>query len=784
MNVATRPASTASGPKHQGGVGTGIPHDSAYGHVDGGATYIDDLPAPARCLHGHLVISRWARGRIKSIDASKALAMPGVAAVITAADIPGENEISPSLPGEPCLPNEFVEYVGHPIAAVAAETPELARRAAAAVQVEVEPLPAVLTVREALAAEQWVLPPMLMQRGDPTPALAAAPRRLQGEIEVGGQDHFYLETQVALAIPKEYGDMEVWSSTQHPSEVQAMVARVLGLPQAAVTALVRRMGGGFGGKESQATIIACIAALLAHRAGRAVKLRLDRDDDMTVTGKRHPFLLRWDVGFDDEGRVQALDMLIAANAGWSPDLTPGVLSRALSHADNAYFYPHVRLRGYGCKSNLQSNTAFRGFGGPQGMMGCEAMIEQIARTLGRDPLAVRRINLYGGAGRDLTPYHQQVRHFRLPRMIDSVLESSDYARRRRAIDAFNADNPVIKKGLALSVVKFGISFNKIDLNQAGALVLVYEDGSVLLNHGGTEMGQGLFIKVAQVVAEVFAIDISQVRLSPTSTAKIPNTSPTAASAGADLNGMAAKIAAEAIKARLAAFAAAHFEVAEADVVFEDNHVRAGNHKVGFGELAHKAKLARVKLSESGYYRTPDIHYDPKTMTGRPFFYYSHGVAVSEVAIDTLTGEWKPLRVDILHDVGSSLNPAVDMGQIEGGFIQGMGWLTLEELVWNAEGRLLTHAPSTYKIPSGRDMPKDFRVEILADSPNEEATVFRSKAVGEPPLMLAISVWLALVDAVAAAAGGGVPRLDAPATPERILNSIAALRAQRAGTARP
>jgi len=634
-------------------------------------------------------------------------------------------------------------------------------------------------VQEALEKQSWVLPPMLMQRGDdPTPHIAKAAHRFQGEIEVGGQDHFYLEGQVALAIPIEAG-MEVWSSTQHPSEVQHTVAKLLGLPQSAVTCLVRRMGGGFGGKESQATQIACYAALGARKTGRAVKLRLDRDDDMTVTGKRHPFLLRWDCGTDEEGRILAVDMLIAANAGWSCDLTPGVLSRALSHADNAYFYPHVRIRGYGCKTNIQSHTAFRGFGGPQGMMCGEAMMEQIARTLGKDPLAIRRLNFYGANGRDLTPYHQQVKHFRLPAMVEQILASSDFAARQRAVDAFNAANPVIKKGIALSLVKFGISFNKIDLNQAGALVLVYEDGSILLNHGGTEMGQGLFTKVAQVVAEVFAVDLDKVRLSATNTAKVPNTSPTAASAGADLNGMAAKIAADAIKARMTAYAAEHFEVNPADVRFENNHVIAGNHRVTFAELCHHAKLARVKLSENGFYRTPDIHYDMKTMTGRPFYYYAHGVAVSEVAIDTLTGEWKALRSDVLHDVGASLNPALDKGQIEGGFIQGMGWLTMEELVWNKDGRLMTHAPSTYKIPSARDMPRDFRVELLEGAPNEEASVYRSKAVGEPPLMLPISVWSALVDAIAAAGGGGVPRLDTPATPERILDTIAALKASNA-----
>jgi xanthine dehydrogenase large subunit len=763
--------------RHKGGAGAPTPHDSAYGHVDGAALYIDDMPTPTGCLHAHLVQSKWARARITRIDVSKARAMPGVRAIATAADIKGPNEVSVSIPGEPLLPSEIVEYVGHPVAMVVAETEDQARRAAAAVVVEAEPLPAVLTVQEALEKQQWVLPPVRNDFGaDPAPILATAPHRFKGEIEVGGQDHFYLEGQVALALPVE-GGMEVWSSTQHPGEVQTMVARILELPASAVTCLVRRMGGGFGGKESQAIPIACLAALGSSMTGRAVKLRLERDDDMMITGKRHPFLLRWDVGTDDEGRILAVDMLIAANAGWSCDLTPGVLGRAVTHACNSYYYPSARIRGFGCRTNFQSHTAFRGFGGPQGMMGCEAMMEQIARSLGKDPLAVRRINMFGGPGRDTTPYLQKIEHFRLPKMIDDTLAASDFAARRKAIDAFNAANPVVKKGLATSMVTFGISFNKIDLNQGYALVLVYEDGSVLLNHGGTEMGQGLFTKVAQVVAEVFAIDVDKVRLSPTSTAKIANASPTAASSGADLNGMAAKNASEAIKQRMTAYAAQHFDVAPEEVVFENNHVRAGNHKLTFGELAHHAKLARVSLGEQGYYRTPGIHWDYKTHTGSPFFYYSYGVAVSEVAVDTLTGEWKALRTDILHDCGNSLNPQLDRGQIEGAFIQGLGLLTMEELVWDKEGRLLTHAPSTYKIPSGRDLPRDFRVELLQNAPNEAPSIYRSKAVGEPPLLLAISVWLALVDAIAAAAGGGVPRLDTPATGERILKSIARLKTE-------
>jgi xanthine dehydrogenase large subunit len=754
------------------------PHDSAVKHVTGEARYVDDMPEPKGCLHAHLVVSPWAHARLTAIDAQPALALPGVHAVVTAADIPGVNDIGPIVPGEPLLAEGVVEYVGHPIAAVAAETPALARRAASLVRIEGEPLPAVLDLRAAYESEHWLRKPVEMRRGTPETVLPTAPIVLTGELEVGGQDHFYLETQVALAIPQEDRDMVIHSATQHPTDVQHLVARLLGVPQHAVMVEVRRMGGGFGGKESQATVIAGIAAVLARRTGRPVKLRLDRDTDMIVTGKRHDFLLRWQVGVERDGRILAVDMDLAARCGWSVDLSPAVISRALSHADNAYFYPHVRLRGLACKTNTQSNTAFRGFGGPQGMIGAEAMMDQIARSLGRDPLEVRRLNFYApGTARDVTPYHQRVEHFGLPDMVERILVSADYAARRKAVDAFNAASPVIRKGLALSPVKFGISFNKVELNQAGALVHVYTDGSIRLNHGGTEMGQGLFVKVAQVVAEAFSVPLDTIKITATTTDKVPNTSATAASSGSDLNGMAAMAAAETIKGRLVGFAAEHFGVSADDVTFVDGMVRAGNHAVTFAELVRMAYAARISLSSTGYYRTPKIHFDLATMRGHPFFYYALGVAVSEVAIDTLTGEWKALRTDILHDVGTSLNPAIDRGQVEGGFIQGLGWLTLEELVWDKDGRLLTHAPSTYKIPTGRDLPLDFRVDLLADAPNEAATVFRSKAVGEPPLMLAISVWLALRDAVASLAPANhVPKLHAPATPERILWAVMAARA--------
>ena len=749
-------------------------HDSALKHATGDARYIDDMPEPRGCLHTALVTSRWAHARLTGIDATRALEVPGVHAVITAADIPGENDVGAIVPGEPLLADGLVEYVGHPVAAVLARDADTARRAAALVEVTAEPLPPVLDLREAIARGHYVLPPTEFLRGSPAPALAAAPLRFQGEVMVGAQDHFYLETQCALAIPQEDRDMLVHSGTQHPTEVQHLVARLLNVDMNAVTVEVRRMGGGFGGKESQATIIAGIAAVAARVTGRPVKCRLDRDTDMTVTGKRHDFLLRWDVGVDKEGRVLAVNMVLAAGCGWSVDLSPGVVSRALSHADNAYFYPHVKLTGLFCKTNTQSNTAFRGFGGPQGMMAAEAMMDHIARALALDPLAVRRRNFYGPKGRDLTPYHQPVEHFRLPAMLEQLLAASDYDARRAAVDAFNARGGVLRKGLAVSPVKFGISFNKPEMNQAGALLHVYTDGSVSLNHGGTEMGQGLFVKVAQVVAAVFGLELARIKPTATTTGKVPNTSPTAASSGSDLNGMAAKIAAETIRDRMAEVAAAHLGADRGAVVFENAMVRAGNKAIPFAELAQLCHKDRVSLSSTGFYRTPKIHFDPVTNTGHPFFYFAHGLAVSEVAIDTLTGEWKPLRTDILHDVGASLNPAVDKGQIEGGFVQGLGWLTMEELVWDADGVLKTHAPSTYKIPTARDVPRDLRVTLLADAPNEEATVFRSKAVGEPPFMLAISVWLALRDAIASCGGpGDVPTLDAPATPERILMAVQA-----------
>jgi xanthine dehydrogenase large subunit len=762
----------------RGAVHTAVRHDSAVAHVTGAARYLDDVPTVPGTLEAALVLSPHAHARIRRIDLSAALDASGVVAAITAADIPGRNDIAPIRSDEPALAAGLVEYEGQPLAAIAAATLDQARAAAKLAAIDCEPLPSVLTVEEAMGRESYVSPPQLMLRGEVEPALASAPLRLSGELRCGGQDHFYLEGQIALATPGEGSDMHVWSSTQHPTEVQHGVAHLLGLPFNAVTVEVRRMGGAFGGKESQATIIAGIAAVLAWKARRPVKLRLPRDDDMRATGKRHPFLIRYDVGFDRDGRILALDLTLAANAGNVADHTPAVLTRALCHADNCYFLPRVRLRGLPCKTNTVSNTAFRGYGGPQGMLAIETIIEAIACRLGLPVHAVRRRNFYGMGRNDVTPYGMRVEDNIIDRVVDELDRAVELAAWRREIVNFNHVSPVVKKGLATMPVKFGISFNRPALNQAGALVHVYTDGSVVLNHGGTEMGQGLFIKVAQVVAEAFSIDLDHIRVSATSTAKVPNTSATAASSGSDLNGMAALNACREIKARMSEVAADHFGVPAGEIVFDCNRIYAGNRSLSFAELAALSWEKRVSLSATGFYSTPEIHWDSTSNTGRPFYYFVYGAAAAEVAIDTLTGESRVLRAELIQDCGRSLNPAIDLGQIEGAFVQGMGWLTSEELWWDREGRLRTCGPSTYKIPGSRDVPPIFNARMLENAPNQAATIFRSKAVGEPPLMLAISVWLAIRDAVASLADYRLsPQLDAPATPERVLAAIDDLRAR-------
>jgi xanthine dehydrogenase large subunit len=767
------------------GVHKSLAHDSAEKHVSGAALYTDDLPEPPGLLHAAFGMSERAHARIKSIDLDPVRAAPGVVAVMAAADLPGDNNCAPVMHDDPIFAEALVEYVGQSIFAVAAETVEQARRAARLAAIEYEDLPALLTAEAAMAAKSFVLPPHTMKRGDARKAIAKAKHRLKGGIRIGGQDQFYLEGHIAMAVPGEDRDVTVYASTQNPSEVQHLVAEALGLSSNAVTLEVRRMGGAFGGKETQPALYACIAALLADKTGRPVKARVDRDDDMVMTGKRHDFVIDYEVGFDDRGRIKGIDFTQAVRCGMSADLSGAIADRAMFHADNAYYLPAARIVSHRCKTNTVSNTAFRGFGGPQGMVGIEHVVDEIARALGMDPLDVRRANLYGGktgnGGRNVTPYHMTVEDNIVPKLFDELERSSDYRARRKEIDAFNASSPVLKRGLALTPVKFGISFTTAHLNQAGALIHVYNDGSVHLNHGGTEMGQGLFVKVAQVVAEEFQIDLDRIKITATNTGKVPNTSATAASSGSDMNGMAARNAARTIKERLIGFAADAYHCKKTEVAFRANKVRAGEKTLSFKELVKAAYMARVPLSATGFYRTPKIHYDRKKAAGRPFYYFAYGAAVTEAVIDTLTGEYRFPRVDILHDVGQSLNPAIDIGQIEGGYLQGLGWLTMEELYWNADGSFATHAPSTYKIPAASDWPEAFDVRIFDRGRNKEPTIHRSKAVGEPPLMLAISGFLAIKDALAAACGHQIsPPLDAPATPEEVLMTLEEMRARLGG----
>jgi xanthine dehydrogenase large subunit len=756
-----------------GGVALPVAHDSAARHVAGEAVYVDDIPELPRTLHVAVGMSERAHARIVRLDLDDVRQAPGIVCVLTASDIPGENDASPVFHDDPVFAEAEVEYAGQSLFAVAAASIHEARAATKLAKIAYEDLPALISLEASLAAGAGIaaLPPHEMRLGDAEAAIRAAPHRLAGTLHVGGQDHFYLEGQIAYAIPGEAGDMFVHSSTQHPTEVQHTVAKVLGLPDHSVTVEVRRMGGGFGGKESQPNLIAAIAALVAAKTGRPAKLRLDRDDDMVLTGKRHDFRIDYEVGFDEAGRICGVRFDQAARCGYSADLSGAIADRAMFHADNAYELHNAFIRSSRMKTHTVSNTAFRGFGGPQGMAGVERVIDRIAFAVGKDPLDVRRANLYPQAG-GVTPYHMEVTDCVIAEIVEELERTSEYRARREAARAFNAESAVLKKGIALTPVKFGISFTTTHLNQAGALVHVYKDGSVQLNHGGTEMGQGLFIKVAQVVAEEFQIDLDRVKITATTTAKVPNTSATAASSGSDLNAMAARNAARTIKGRLAAFAAGKYKVPEDRIVFLPNRVRIGNDEMAFADLVAEAYLGRVSLSSTGFYATPDIHYDRDTARGRPFYYFAYGAAVSEVVIDTLTGENRLLRVDILHDVGRSLNPAIDFGQIEGGFIQGLGWLTTEELWWDDEGRLRTHAPSTYKIPTANDRPDDFRMAIWEKGKNLSPTVHRSKAVGEPPLMLALSAFSAIADAVSAACDYRVfPDLDAPATPERILFAV-------------
>lgn len=760
----------------KGGVGTPLVHDSSHLHVSGGALYTDDIPEPRGMLHAAIGMSERPHALVTRLDLNPVLAAPGVVAVMTAKDVPGKNDYGAVVADDPIFAPNVVQYVGQSIFAVAAATVDQARRAAKLAIVEYEDLEPILDPVRAIQEKSFVLPTEKIQRGNTKEALDKAVHRLKGKFNIGGQDQFYLEGHIALAVPKEDGDMWVYSSTQHPGEVQHLVAHALNKYSKDVVVECRRMGGAFGGKESQPALFACVAALLAQKTGRAVKLRLDRDVDMVMTGKRHDCVVDYDVGFDANGRIQAVELTYASRCGMSADLSGAVNDRTMFHSDNCYYLENVSITSHRCKTHTVSNTAFRGFGGPQGMFAIEYVVDEIARYLNRDPLDVRRENFYGVGERDVTPYQQKIEDNIIHNIVEELEQSAEYQKRRQEIRTHNSQSTVLKRGIALTPVKFGISFTATHLNQAGALLHVYTDGTVHLNHGGTEMGQGLFTKVAQVVAEELQIDIDRIKIMASDTSKVPNASATSASSGSDLNGKAAQAAARTIKERLIGFAAEHFEVPADKVTFRANHVHVGDQTLSFVELVKLAYFARISLSATGFYRTPKIHYDRKTFTGRPFYYYAYGAAASEVVVDTLTGEYRLLRADILHDCGKSLNPAIDLGQVEGGFIQGMGWLTTEELWWNEKGELKTHAPSTYKIPVCSDVPADFRVKLLQSAQNREETIYRSKAVGEPPLMLAISVFHAIKDAVASVASNrSSPRLDAPATPEAVVMAIDELR---------
>ena len=795
-----------------------LPHDAARLHVTGQARYVDDIPTPANTLHLAFGLSGIAAGRIARADLDAVRAAPGVVRVWEARDLPSDCDCSPSNHDEPLLSGATIHYLGQPVFLVAATSHLAARRAARLAEITYEERDAILTIEDALAADsRFEDGPRIWQKGDPARAIEDAPHVLSGEIEIGGQEHFYLEGQAALALPQEGGDMVVHASTQHPTEIQHKVAHALNLPMHAVRVETRRMGGGFGGKESQGNALAIACAVVAAATGRPAKMRYDRDDDFMITGKRHDFRITYRVGFDGDGLIRGIEFEQYARCGWAQDLSLPVADRAMLHADNAYHLRHVRIESHRLKTNTQSATAFRGFGGPQGMLGIERVMDHIAHALGRDPVELRRANYYaadveGGQppapaarprdisepekqGADLTsrgaqevtppgpalasdagqttPYGQAVEDFILGEMTERLLAEADHDARREAVAAWNRENPVIRKGLAFSPVKFGISFTLTHLNQAGALVHVYQDGSIHMNHGGTEMGQGLFQKVAQVAAERFGVPQEMVKITATDTGKVPNTSATAASSGSDLNGMAVKAACDTIRDRMANHLAALHQCDAREVQFADGQVTVQGESYGFAEVAKSAYEARVSLSATGFYRTPKLSWDRIQGQGRPFFYFAYGAAVSEVAVNTLTGEYRILRSDILHDAGRSLNPAIDIGQVEGGFVQGAGWLTTEELVWDETGRLRTHAPSTYKIPACSDRPDVFNV-ALWNGQNREDTIYRSKAVGEPPFMLGISVFLALSDAIASC-GEAYPALDAPATPERVLAAIERVR---------
>lgn len=762
-----------------------IPHESAIKHVTGQAVYVDDILLSQQLLVGRVVYSPHAHARIKSFDLIKARAVPGIHAVLSYQNIPGHNQMGPVIKDEPCLAEEKVLCVGQAVFLIAGETEEACRLAEKQIRVEYEPLDPVLNIETAIARNTLLDTERKMERGNVEEALKSVPYHIEGELRTGAQEHWYLESQVALCLPGEDRDMKIYSSTQHPSEVQHVIAEILGLKIHEVQVEVRRLGGGFGGKETQAGHTAAWTALLAYHTKRPVKIRLFRDDDMIITGKRHPFLMRYNVGFDETGVILGASFELNADAGCAADLSLSILERAMLHVDNAYYIPHIRVIGRAWKTNYPSNTAFRGFGGPQGMAVIEQVLDQIARYLKKDAAVIRFKNFYGTHHNNVTHYGETVENNRLYLLHEQLMKSSEYERRRDEIHTFNATHEFQKRGLAITPVKFGISFTASFLNQSGALVNIYKDGSVLVNHGGTEMGQGLHTKIQEIAAKELGIATTRVKVNATDTSKVPNTSATAASAGTDLNGMAVKNAIDILRSRLAEVATQHFNQNSSSQTTQPKHILFEqemvfdslnpSRKIPFVDLIPMAYFQQVALSSTGFYRTPNLAFDKQKGKGRPFHYFAFGMCVSEVEIDVLTGSHILRRTDILHDVGDSINSRIDLGQVEGGYIQGVGWCTTEEIKWNDKGHLLSHSPDTYKIPSVQDIPKDFRVQLLANVPNPN-TIRKSKAVAEPPFMLALATWLAIKDAISAVTQHHFePEFSLPATNEVILKSIAHLK---------
>jgi xanthine dehydrogenase molybdopterin binding subunit len=751
-----------------------LPHDSALKHVTGEAVYIEDIDVGNQLLQGHVVFSPHARAKIKSIHTEKAKAVPGVISVLTYKDIPGDNQMGPVMHDEPCLAENEVVCAGQAVALIAAETLEAAREAEKLIEIIYEPLEAILDIHTALEKNNLIAPARIIQRGNAEEALKKSPHLISGEIHTGAQEHWYLETQACLCVPGEGKEYFLQASTQHPSETQVIVAEVLGLPRNEVVVEVRRLGGAFGGKETQGNHLAAWSALLAYHTRRPVRIRLTRDEDQKITGKRHPFFSTYTIGFDNAGKILAYKVELNANAGHCCDLSMAILERAMFHAENSYFIPDVHITGRALRTNLPSNGAFRGFGGPQGMVVIENAIDRIAGFLKKDATEIRKINFYTEKN-NITPYGQSIENIRLQALYEDILSSSEYEKRRKEIDAFNQKNEFVKRGIALTPVKFGISFTTAFLNQAGALVHIYADGTVQVNHGGIEMGQGLNSKMHHIAAAEFGIDSKHIKVTPTNTSKIPNTSATAASSGSDMNGMAVKDAVDKLKQRLANFFTElqGGKTKEENVRFENDFVFDSLNptlKISFADLVNKAWMGRVSLSATGFYKTPDVYFDRENGVGKPFHYFAYGMAVSEAEVDVLTGQSKILRADILHDVGDSLHESIDLGQVQGAFIQGLGWCTTEEIKWDAEGHIMNYSPDTYKIPTVRDIPIDFRVRLMKDVPNAN-TIRRSKAVGEPPFMLAFSAWLAIKDAIAAVKGTSDFDFNIPATGEIVLGKL-------------